>query len=318
MPISPDLDLDVTIDDVVADLEARGGHPRAPVACPPRRARLGGATFVTTVLLARTLTALRLPGAGATLERLWFTAWPVGRTRPRPSAARPLTIDVDDHRLHGWELGAGPTVLLVHGWGGRSTDLAAVAERLAATGRRAVAIDLPAHGASPGRRTDLFEMGAAVAAVGAAVGPLEAIVAHSVGTVAATAAVGDGLQVPRLVLLAPPASLAEAVERFTSRLGVPARAAWLLRDRIEATYGPDVWEVFDTEAVAPRVDADVLVVHDVDDRDVFVSHGVRVARSFGTEPLLTVGLGHGRLLVDDGVLAAISVHVQAGTVDLAA
>lgn len=79
--------------------------------------------------------------------------------------------------LSGWEVGDGRTVLLVHGWGGRSTDLAALATRLAAAGHRAVAVDLPAHGSSPGATTDLFALASAVAAAARRAGPLAGRVA---------------------------------------------------------------------------------------------------------------------------------------------
>ena len=78
-----------------------------------------------------------------------------------------------------------------------------------------------------------------------------------------------------------------------------------LRRRVEARYGCDVWQVLDVADTAPRVRADVLVVHDVDDREVPVGEGLRVARAFGREPVLTTGLGHGRVLVDDDVATRV-------------
>src|SRR6516165_7564057 len=50
-----------------------------------------------------------------------------------------------------WQ-GGGPTVVLVHGWNGTSADLRSFIGPLRDTGRRVVAIDLPAHGRSSGSR----------------------------------------------------------------------------------------------------------------------------------------------------------------------
>ncbi len=299
----------LTVDDVMADLDAGRSAPltiHGPLA--PPRPRLGDPTFRHAVAEARAAVALHLP-AGALLERLWFTPWAAGRARRRPEGAHPFEVPTAAGPLVGWEVGSGPTVLAVHGWGGASTDLAVMAGRLAAAGRRVVAVDLPAHGASPGQRTDLFEFARAVAALGERAGPLDGVVAHSLGSVATLLAVADGLDVPRAALVAPPATLAGAVARFCRALGLGDRGEALLRSRIEAAFGHDVWQRLDVATTAPLVDSDVLVVHDVDDREVPVADGVRVARALGTEPVLTTGLGHGRILADDAVARHVLGHL---------
>lgn len=131
-----------------------------------------------------------------------------------------------------------------------------MATRLVEAGYRAVAVDLPAHGSSPGTTTDLFELREAVVATGAAAGPLAGIVSHSRGSV-------------------------------------------------------DVWRRLDAIDTGPRVASDALVIHDVDDRDVQVGEGVRVARALGTEAVLTTGLGHGRILADEDVATRVVEHLTA-------
>src|SRR5262249_59183629 len=86
------------------------------------------------------------------------------RFTPAPDAVEHFRAG--PHRLASyiWE-GGGPTVVLVHGWNGTSGDLSAFVGPLRDTGRRVVAIDLPAHGRSSGRFSDLTEAAAAVEAV---------------------------------------------------------------------------------------------------------------------------------------------------------
>jgi pimeloyl-ACP methyl ester carboxylesterase len=308
----PSMDATLTEHDVMADLDAGRSRPlTVPAPLAPHRPVLGGPRSVATAAAARAASALHLPAADRLLERLWFTPWTVGRVPPRPEGAHPFDVDLDDGRLSGWHLGDGPTVLLVHGWGGRSTDLARLGARLAGDGHRVVAADLPAHGASPGDTTDLFELATAVRAVADRAGPLHGVVAHSLGSVAALLALADGLAAPRAVVLAPPAALDGAVMRFVDRAGLSPDAEARLRRRIEHRYGADVWQRLHVADTAPRVAADVLVVHDVDDRDVPVGEGVRVARALGTEPVLTTGLGHGRVLVDGAVAAHVAAHLAA-------
>ena len=56
-----------------------------------------------------------------------------------------------------------PTVLVIHGWRSRTEHMRLVIEALRGEGFRVIALDLPGHGASPGRR---LNMAIAVAAAG--------------------------------------------------------------------------------------------------------------------------------------------------------
>ncbi|HEX8728518.1 MAG TPA: hypothetical protein VF739_07855, partial [Ktedonobacterales bacterium] len=50
--------------------------------------------------------------------------------------------------------GAGPRVLLVHGWEGRGMNLGMFIAPLTAAGYQVLALDGPAHGESPGEQTN--------------------------------------------------------------------------------------------------------------------------------------------------------------------
>jgi pimeloyl-ACP methyl ester carboxylesterase len=80
--------------------------------------------------------------------------------------------------VYSW--GEGPTVLLVHGWSGRASQLARYAAPLVARGYRAVAVDGPGHGRSDGWFTNLPQMADALMAVQAQEGPFAGVLAHSV------------------------------------------------------------------------------------------------------------------------------------------
>src|SRR5213082_3427517 len=53
--------------------------------------------------------------------------------------------------LSATQWGAGPAVLLVHGWEGRGAQLGALVDPLVEAGYRVIALDGPAHGDSAGR-----------------------------------------------------------------------------------------------------------------------------------------------------------------------
>jgi alpha-beta hydrolase superfamily lysophospholipase len=106
------------------------------------------------------------------------------------------------------------TVLVVHGWRSRTEHMRTLIEGLRGAGFRVIALDLPGHGASPGRRLNMAIAVDAVRAAGEWFGPFAAAVGHSFGgAVALNAIVGSVKGVAPLdaglrVLLSAPASKA--------------------------------------------------------------------------------------------------------------
>src|ERR1051326_2880782 len=90
------------------------------------------------------------PGPGARwAERIWLTV-PKQAWRPRTPVAvpegKPFVLTVGHSAVRGMAWGEGPTVYLVHGWGGTGAQLDAFVEPLIAAGHRVVSFDAPGHG----------------------------------------------------------------------------------------------------------------------------------------------------------------------------
>jgi pimeloyl-ACP methyl ester carboxylesterase len=253
--------------------------------------------------LVATLARLAPPLAVAWAIRGFCTPPPHGREPEPPAAtARPLRIRLRGRALRAWTWGHGPTVLLVHGWGGRADQLAALAPPLVAAGFCVVAFDAPAHGASPGRRATLLDFRDAVAAVAARVGPLHGVIAHSLGAAATALAMRAGLRVERAVFVGPPADAVTYLRRFLAAVGIPAALAPRVEHRFEARAGFR-WSDLSVPAVAPHLDTPLLVVHDRDDREVPWAEGAAIAAAWpGATLVTTEGLGHRRLLRDPEVI----------------
>ena len=223
------------------------------------------------------------------------------------SGARARVIEVGARRVWTWSWGSGPTVLLVHGWGGRGSQLAAFVEPLVARGFSVAAFDAPAHGDSDGTQVTLPEMVAALRTVATIHAPIHAVVAHSLGAVTTARAVHDGLAAGALVFIGPPADLVTPALTFGDALGLSRRVRELMQRRIERRVGVP-WHAFDVTRLARSNTTPLLVVHDRDDGEVPWQHGAAIARAwFGAELLLTGGLGHRRILRDPtAVTAAVS------------
>lgn len=216
-------------------------------------------------------------------------------------AARGETLRVGSSlAAHSW--GAGPIVLLVHGWEGRGTQLGRFVEPLVAAGFRAVAVDSPAHGDSSGTRTDLIECTEALRRVARELGPLAGIVAHSFGGAVTTLAIERGLEAKSVVLIGAPSSVEDVVRRFGELSGVRGEAMRAFRDGLERQTRVRMKDIEIFERVA-GLHVPALIVHDRDDREVPFHDAERlVAQWPGAALIATSGLGHRRILKDDEVI----------------
>lgn len=204
----------------------------------------------------------------------------------------------------------GPVVLLSHGWGGQARQMLPLAEALAARGLRPVLVDLPAHGGSRGRVSNLPQFARAIEYITARLqaqgDTLAAVVAHSLAANAAAHAAGRGLPAKRLVLLAPPASPREYTRLFAQVFGLSETTRAAMQRRIEAREGI-LMRQFEPEAVGPRIAQPTLIVHDRSDRiNRFADGEAYRDHIAGATLLATEGLGHRKLLQDGEVLRAVA------------
>jgi hypothetical protein len=237
------------------------------------------------------------------------------RERELVSRARRATVRVEGRRVVSWTSGAGPRVLLVHGWGGRGAQLGAFVEPLVAGGFSVVWFDGPAHGASEGRRVTIPETATALRAVVDTLGPAQGIIAHSGGAMVTAWAVRrwllDGfVDMPQAIaLVAPPASFGGYFEHFVRVSGLSDAARGEFQHQLEARVGVPL-QAFDLPRLAADLPAAGLVVHDRDDREVPWADGARVAAAWsGAELVTTHGLGHRRILRDPAVVGRVTVFL---------
>jgi pimeloyl-ACP methyl ester carboxylesterase/RimJ/RimL family protein N-acetyltransferase len=267
----------------------------------------------------RALSALAPERAAAVAERLFLT--PPRTRRPRAevellagASARPMRVG--SRRIETWTWGAGPRVLLVHGWGGRGAQLGALVAPLVARGFSVTAFDAPGHGASAGGGlVTIPEMTAAIREVAAGHGPVAGLVAHSLGAVTATRALYEGLDAGAAVYVGPAAELVGPSVWFTEALGFSRDVRERMHRRIERRVGRR-WSAFDVKAMAPALDTPLLVVPDRGDAEVPWQHGDAIARAWrGAEFLMTDGLGHRRILrapeVVDAAVAFLAARAGA-------
>ncbi len=213
--------------------------------------------------------------------------------------------------------GQGPTVLLVHSWGGRGTQMGRFVDPLVNAGFRVVSFDLPAHGAAGAGETDMVECAAAVAAVASAQGdsghPVSAVIAHSFGVMAALLASREhGLVITKLVSIGAFESCRWFINAAQNHLALSEEVALRIRDNFEARHGYRItWDRLSVVELLRASRARTLVVHDRFDREIPYEHSyaLRSVANAG-DYFPSVGLGHRRILADAAVIARSVAHLD--------
>jgi pimeloyl-ACP methyl ester carboxylesterase len=214
-----------------------------------------------------------------------------------------FALGVESQRIVGRVWGEGPTVLLVHGWGGHAGQMTTLVDPAVAAGFRVVAVDLPGHGESAGRVSSLVHGASALARVAALFGPVRGLVAHSFGAAVSTYAMASGLAVERAVFFAPPSRFETFWQRF--RMGVGVSDIVMERMLHRAEEWLDVrFAAISPVDLAPRMETPLLVLHDPEDREMPFGEGAELAASWpGAVLRRAERLGHLRILRDPGCVA---------------
>lgn len=243
------------------------------------------------------------------MGRLAFSLWFRTYRYQAPAREARLLADATDHsflsgdkRVACWSWGQGPRVLLVHGWNGRGAQLGSFVQPLVKAGYRVMTLDLPGHGKTAGKQTNLFEISKALCALNDLHGPFAAIIGHSFGVPCAVHAIGNGLQTDKLVSLSAPSGFTSLLKHFTHYLRLPAHLQHDIERRLLTFVGTPTWKKF-ADHYAPVNVRLSLLVHDQDDHVVPLAEARQLLPYWqNTRFIVTSGLGHRRILKNRQVI----------------
>ena len=249
--------------------------------------------------------------AGRMAYKLWLT--PTRFKTPASEKKALKSANIESHRINDndittftWQTADAddrPTVLLVHGWSGRGTQMGSFAEPLNNAGYRVISFDAPAHGKSSGKQTNLYEISETILALQDIYGTFDSVITHSFGGPCTALAIRLGLKTNRIVSICPPATTIGLIDKFSDALLLNKKTRHNLVDRITTTFGGHVWEELSMKNSIRDVDIPGLVIHDAHDDDVPWQEGQAVAHAWNNAPfIITSGLGHRRILRDSSVI----------------
>ncbi len=193
-------------------------------------------------------------------------------------------------------------ILIVHGWTSEASFMTVIAEQVRRAGFRAHLIDCPAHGLSPGVRTSLIGCAHAVAAALNSLAQPRAIIAHSMGCLAALMALEgrppmqQHVSTEKLVLIASPERFQEVTQEHGDHLGLTAQAQRVFERHFERIAHRDI-PSFRASALLASLDLPTLLLHGANDHEVrpTCSRQINAASKSATLELFD-GLDHRHVL----------------------
>lgn len=258
--------------------------------------------------------------------RLFLRPWrrPTSERSIYVSRETPFAAESTFGPVAAWSFGpttpGTPAVLLVHGWEDDHLSWAALIDRLVARGYRVIAPDLPGHGRSPSTLTSIPVMAAGLAAVAreaekigavSTAQPFKAVIAHSLGGTATLIAASEmGLTADRFAILAAPNHPRLFAGAMMKMLGLNTAQTQRVFTAIERQIGRSM----DSLYLPPKLRAFTqpgLILHSRDDRTVPLQHSQENAASWPRADFRILdGLGHRRLISDEGVQAMLLHFVE--------
>jgi len=218
--------------------------------------------------------------------------------------------------IHVYEWGEGTrTVLILHGWGSHAARFTTMVRALTDRGWRVLALDAPGHGESHGSTSSLPQFIGALDAVLEQLGPVHALIGHSMGSLAIAMRLSDARRpapdsIRRAALISTPSGVPFLVESFERLFGIGEAARKHALRLFEQRFGSPP-ERYLALAKGARIDLPVLLVHDEDDDVVPCEHSRQLlARLPGARLFTSHGLGHSGMLRDPATLAAIADFLE--------
>lgn len=203
-----------------------------------------------------------------------------------------------------------PLVFLCHGWESRGTTFHVLSASLVKKGFKVIAWNAPAHGASPGKKTQFFHMvDALVADLASEKLKPVAFVGHSMGG-ALLSLLHKYIELPKaLVIISAPTNIMPMFKRVFSSYNLNPKTIDLVFKRINQ-FGE-----FTLEEIS-LINSDLyktkspLVIHDKNDKEIPFSEFENLQKAWPTARFHpTENLGHRRILRDEALANIITAHI---------
>ena len=210
-----------------------------------------------------------------------------------------------------------PTILLSHGWAGRTSQFVEFIEPLVTAGYCVVGADIPAHGDSPGKRTNILEASQILSIVAAEFGPLSAIIGHSFGT--GTILLGMDkydIKSPKIVLIGAYSRVSFVIDLFSSLFNLNQATMDAMQQAGYEKFGDKYGIEWDWDSISPvntikSYQGKVFFIHDETDHEVPIDDVLELHQSRPeAKVLISSGFGHRRILRNKDVIDEVLSFIK--------
>ncbi|MEC7616783.1 MAG: alpha/beta hydrolase, partial [Bacteroidota bacterium] len=202
--------------------------------------------------------------------------------------------EIQVYRLQGKK----QKVLLLHGWSGRGTQLFSFANELQKENCEVITFDMPAHGQSPGNKTNVLELTNCIQDLNEKFGPFDAAISHSMSSFALLRAIIDGLPLQSAAIIGSGDSIEGVFYRFSRQLHFSDKITKRMITDVENKFGIKL-ETYSSRMNIKDIEIPLLIVHDKDDKEAPYKCSTTLHDLARNSQLkLTSGLGHHRILRD--------------------
>jgi predicted alpha/beta hydrolase family esterase len=242
-------------------------------------------------------------------ERIFFTPLRYKAPEKEQECERNAVFEVIEAnglkiQTYTWGDTGKPYILIMHGWAGRATQFRKFIPELIAAGYRVVGFDGPAHGRSSGKRTNIVEFEDALKMVFGKWGEPAGVIAHSFGGGALLFAIMSGLPVKKLINIASPTIADEIIKSYLRAVNGSWETGLRFKQLIQKKYNKPFEEFTAIHFIEHIGGLDLMLVHDLDDKDVPIIQAEKLVEKYPARFLKTSGLGHNRILKDEAVIRA--------------
>lgn len=237
------------------------------------------------------------------------------KEREKDALGRARKIEIiksDGNKLIAWSWGAGPRVLIAHGWESRGSQMSSIAEAIAAQGYQAIAIDFTAHGDSEGKRTSFLHFNEDILLLANHFkNEVDAFVGYSAGGISSLYAHKKGFNPNKYVIIASPCAPYPAIEMTQNVFKLNPKSVKHMQDIYAGLFGM-TWEELEESKFFTQFTQPALFINSHADKSVTVDQMQSIVDNWGGEKeLLSLdGLSHRQLMWDDRVLKEITSFLQ--------
>uniref|UniRef100_A0A2A4YQY4 Serine aminopeptidase S33 domain-containing protein n=1 Tax=OCS116 cluster bacterium TaxID=2030921 RepID=A0A2A4YQY4_9PROT len=204
-----------------------------------------------------------------------------------------------------------PLIFLCHGWESRGTQFHVIIRALLKQNYQVIGWNAPAHGASPGRKTQVLSMTLALIEdlASAKLVPI-AFIGHSMGG-AIIGLLHRYIKLPKiLVFISAPTNIRTIFNKYFATIRLSPKAQKLMIDKINSLsqHSIDSISLINSDIYKDRAP---LIVHDENDKEVPFSEFTNLQNIWPNgEFHATQGLGHKRILRDEALAETIAAFVK--------